>query len=78
MVFRHLGRIEEDNWCSKYRTFKVSGSFPRGRPQKTQNEVIRSDFKDQQVIKDRGKNKCLEVFYKKSCNPYKHEKQTLK
>ena len=32
MVFRHLGRTEEDNWCSKYRTFKVSGSFPRGRP----------------------------------------------
>ena len=41
--FGHLEKMEESTLSSKYRTFKVSGSFPRGQPRKTWNEVIRSD-----------------------------------
>ena len=34
------------------RTFKISGNFPRGRPKKTQNRLIRSDLKETKVSKN--------------------------
>ena len=40
--FDHLERMEENAWSSKCSTFIVRHSFPRGRPRKTWNEVIRS------------------------------------
>ena len=45
--------MEESAWSSVCRTFKVSGSFPEGRPTKTWNEVIRSDLKERKVSKDK-------------------------
>ena len=33
--FGHLEKMDESVWSSKCRTFKVSCSFPRGRPKKT-------------------------------------------
>ena len=33
--FNHLERMEESVWSSRYRTFKISSSFSRGRPKKT-------------------------------------------
>ena len=50
--FGHLERIEECAEFTKCRTFKVSGSFPRARPRKTWNEVIRSDLRERKVNND--------------------------
>ena len=41
--------MEEGAWSSKFRTLKVSGSFPRRRPR---NEVIKRDAKDNKISKD--------------------------
>ena len=49
--FTHLERVKESAWPSKCRTFKVSDSFPRGRPRKTWNEVIKSNLKERKVSK---------------------------
>ena len=43
--------MEESAWCNKCRNFKVSGSFPRGRPSKTWNEVIRSGARERNSAK---------------------------
>ena len=43
--------MEESAWCNKCRNFKVSGSFLRGRPSKTWNEVIRSDPRERNSAK---------------------------
>ena len=48
-MFGNLERMEETAWSSKYRTFKVSRSFSRGRPRKTWDEVIRSDLKERRT-----------------------------
>ena len=66
--------MEESARSSKCRTFKVSGSFPRGRPRKTWNEVIQSDLKERNVSKDVD---VLEVFHKKPPKLWKHGKHTL-
>ena len=49
--------MEEKAWSSKYRTFKVSSSLPRGRPKKTWNGAIRSDMKERKVNKDIAKDR---------------------
>ena len=39
-------RMEENAWSSKCRTLKVlSGSFPREKPRKTWDRVIKSNLK---------------------------------
>ena len=43
--------MEESAWCNKCRNFKVSGSFLRGRPSKTWNEVIRSGPRERNSAK---------------------------
>ena len=43
--------MEESARSSKCRTFKVIGSFYRGRPRKTWIEIIRSDLKERRVSK---------------------------
>lgn len=40
-----LERMEESVWSSKCSIFRVSCDFPKGRPRKTQKEVIRSNLK---------------------------------
>ena len=55
--FNYLKRMEESTWSSKCRTFNVSGSFSRGRPRKTWNEVIRSDLKENKVSSDLSNNR---------------------
>lgn len=61
--FGHLKRMEENAWSTKYRTFKVSGSFLRGRPKKTWNGAISNDMKErkvnQDITKDRNASKSL-------------------
>ena len=59
--FGDLEKMRESAWSSKCRTFNVSGSYPRGRPSKTWNEVIRNDMKQSKTFK---RKKCLEVFRK--------------
>ena len=44
--------MEKSAWSHKCRTFKVSGSFSRGRLRKTWNEVIRSDLTERKVNRD--------------------------
>ena len=41
----------------KCRTFKVIGSFARGKPEKTWNEIIRSNVKGPKVSKDLAKDR---------------------
>ena len=41
--------MEEVAWSSKFRTLKVSGSFPRERPR---NEVIKRDVKEKKISKN--------------------------
>ena len=41
--------MEESAWFSKCRTFKVSGSFPRGRPRKNME-------RDKQKLDERKEN----------------------
>ena len=53
------------------------GSFPRGLPRKSWDEVIRIDLKERKVSKDTAKYKCLEVMHQKPSNSCKHGKQTL-
>ena len=55
--FGQLERMEENAWPSKYRTFKVSGSFPRIWPWKTSKKVIRSELKERKVHKDLARDK---------------------
>lgn len=50
----------------------VNGSFPRGLPKKTWNEIIKKDFKDCKVIKDQ---KYFENIHKKPSNSCKDEKR---
>ena len=38
-------------------SFNVSGSFPRGLPRKTWNELIRSDLKESKISKDIAKDR---------------------
>ena len=47
----------ESAWSSKYRTFQVSSSLLRGRPRKTQNEVIRNDLKEMRVSNNKAKDR---------------------
>ena len=49
--------MEESAWSIKCRTFKVSGNFPKGRPMKTWNEVIRSDMNERKVRNDLAKDR---------------------
>ena len=55
--FGHLEGMEENAWSRTCRTFKVSGSFLKGQPTKTWNEVFRSDLKERKVRKDLPKDK---------------------
>ena len=43
-----------DNKC---RTFKIIGSFARGKSRKTWNEIFRSDMKGMKVSKDSVKDR---------------------
>ena len=58
----YLEKIKENTWLNKYRTLKVSDSFPREPPRKSCNEVTRSDLKEKKFSKDLAVQKCLEVF----------------
>ena len=49
-----------DNKC---RTFKIIGSFPRGKSRKTWNEIIRSDVKGTKVSKDPAKDRNVLKFF---------------
>ena len=54
----HLERMEgKIPLSSKCSTLKFSCSFPRGRPRKTWNKIIRSDQKERKVSKDLVKDK---------------------
>ena len=64
--FSHLERMEESVWSSKCRTFKVRGSFPKGRPRKTWNTVFRSDLKESKVNKDIAKERTAWKSLKRS------------
>ena len=44
--------LYEKSWSSECRTFKVNGSFSRGRPRKSWSEVIRNEPKESKVSKD--------------------------
>ena len=55
--FGHLGKMQENAGSIKWRTFKGSGSFPRGLPRKTWNEIIKSDLKEMKVSKDIAKDR---------------------
>ena len=57
--FGHLQSMEENAWSSKSRTFKVSGSFPRGRPSKTWNEISRNDLEKSKITKNMRHKKML-------------------
>ena len=49
--------MDESACSSKCKTFKVGGIFPRGRPWKKWNEIIRSDLKEKvskNITKDRN------------------------
>ena len=72
--FGHLERMEERACSSTCRNFKISGSFPRGRPRNTWSEVIRTDLKEKKVSKDIAKDKSAW----KPSNQCKHGKQKLK
>ena len=80
----HGKRVDKSAWSSKYRNFKVSGSFPREWPRKIWNKVIRSNLKERKVNKNPGNffqessRLFLTVIHKKPSNTYKHGKQTLK
>ena len=77
--FDLLERMEKSAWSSKCRTFKVSGSFPRGRPNEAWNEVIRSDLKEKKVGKDVAKDRNVwKFFHKKPSNPCKAWKADAK
>ena len=62
--------MEENAWSSKCRTFKVSGSFPRGRPRKTWNELIRIDLKERKVGKDIAKDTNTWKSFIRNCRTY--------
>ena len=47
----------------KCRTFKVIGSFARGKSRKTWNEIIRSDVKGTKVSKDPAKDRNVLKFF---------------
>ena len=70
--------MEESAWCSKWGTFKVSGSFSRGRPRKTWNEVIRRDLKERKVNKNitKGRNACKSFI--RNCPTHGSMKNILK
>ena len=69
----HLDRMEEGAWYSKCRTFKVNGSFPRGRSRKTCNGVTRSDLRERKarksIAKDRN-NFCLILSCVRNCQTH--------
>ena len=46
--------MKESVWSSKCKTFNVSGSYPRERPRRTWNEVIRNDLKKEKPSKERN------------------------
>ena len=68
--------MEESAWSSKCWTFKVSDSFPRGRPREKWNKVIRNDLKERGVSKDLAKE-LLRRLHKKLSDPYKHRRDVL-
>ena len=70
--------MEENVWSSKCRTFKVSSSFPRGRPRKTWIGVIKIDLKERKVDKDIAKDRNASKSHKKLSNLCQHGKQILK
>ena len=47
----------------QYRTFKVIGSFARGKYRKIWNEIIRSDVKGTKVSKDPAKDRNVLKFF---------------
>ena len=47
--FDHLERMEENNWSSIHKTFKISGSFPREGSRKLWSEEIRNRQKEKEV-----------------------------
>ena len=64
--FGLLERMGDNAWPSKCKTFKVSGSFIRGRPRKTWNEVNRKDLKERKVSKDLAKDRnAWKIFHKR-------------
>ena len=62
--------MDEDAYSKKCRNFTASGSFPRGQPIKTWNEVVRSHLKQTKVGKDRDKDKNVCVLFIKNCSSY--------
>ena len=58
--------MEESVWSSKYRTFKMNGTLPRGRTRETCNEVITSDLKERKISKDLAKDRQVWKFFIKS------------
>ena len=55
--------MEEISSSSERRNVRVSDSFPRGRPKKTWNDVIRSDLKEWKDNKDIAKDRNTWKFF---------------
>ena len=47
----------KNDWLVKCRTFKLSDNWPKGRPEKTWNGVIRSDLKEKKANKKIAKDR---------------------
>jgi len=56
--YRHVLRMEDDDWVKKCMEYEVEGPRPRGRPKRTWKEVEREDCHACKINKEDAIDRC--------------------
>ena len=56
--YRHVLRMEDDDWVKKCMEYEVEGPRPRGRPKRTWREVVQEDCRAREMNKEDAMDRC--------------------